>query len=97
MSYKAALLLLAPVAACAVAVEARLSPWVLVALVGCAALLCAAAAFRREQRKVDRILFEELSQVDDQIHTPVEITKRTSLPSDSTLNVEDTRHLPKAS
>ena len=97
MSYKAALLSLALVGACALAVEAQLSPWVLVALLGCAALLCAAAAFRREQRKVDRILFEELDRVDDQIGAPVEITNRTSSPSVSSLSVQHIRHLPKAS
>jgi hypothetical protein len=97
LPYKAALLLLALVATCALAVVAQLSPWVLVAVLGCAALLSAAAAFRREQRKVDRILFEELYRVDDQIGTSVDITNNTSGTPVSSLTVQPDRQLPRAS
>jgi hypothetical protein len=97
LSYKAWLLALGPLAACALAVFAGLSPWVLVGALGCVALVRAAAAFRRELHKLDRILLEELGPVDDRISAPVEITSRVSRASVSRLSVQPTSRLHQAS
>jgi hypothetical protein len=82
--------------ACALVVVAHLSLRVLVAVLVATALVRAAAALRREQHTLDRILTEELDPADDQIEAPVEIASRTSRPSVSRL-VHPTRRLHRAS
>ena len=97
MSYKTAMFALALAVACALVVVAQLSPWVLIAVLGSAALLCTVGAFRSAQIKVDRILLEELEPADDQVGAPVEITSRASRTPVSGLAAEPARHLPQAS
>jgi hypothetical protein len=81
LSYRTGLLALTLAAACGLVVFGHLSPPVLFALLGSAAIIRAAATFRREQDKVDRILSEELDLPDDQTGAPVEITAGREGPS----------------
>jgi hypothetical protein len=97
LSYKAWLLALGPLVACAVAVFAGLSPWVLVGVLGCVAVVRGAAAFRRELHKLDRILLEELGPADDRIRSTAEVTNKVSRASVSRLSVQPAHRLPRAS
>jgi hypothetical protein len=94
--YKTGRFALALAVACALVVVAHLSLRVLVAILVATALVRAAAALRREQHKLVRILAEELDPADHQIEAPVEITSRASRPSVSRL-VHSTRRLHRAS
>lgn len=82
--------------ACALVVVAHLSTRVLVAILVATALVRAAAAFRREQLNLARILAEELDPADDQVTAPIEMASRASRPSVSRL-VHSTRRLHRAS
>jgi hypothetical protein len=87
-------LALALAATGAVVLLVDLSPWVMVGVLGVAALVRGAAAFRREQQTLDRILLEELGPCDDEIGAPVEINRHRS-PSRLPFNAG--RHLHRAS
>jgi hypothetical protein len=85
---------LALAAAGAVVLLVDLSPWVMVGVLGAAALVRGVAALRREQHTLDRILLEELGPSDDEIGAPAEVTRRRSA---SRLPLSAGRHLHRAS